>query len=849
MTVKAVVNAGRLVEADGEHKMLRALIDWPALRRLGWDPKREIFAPVASDPVFGFVECHTAGCDQVSGTNRWGLCWGCMTRWRRSCPEASLEKFCQVAPPRAVKQGGGLCLVCRSPGHERPTHWQGLCGACVSTMGQRGQDVAGYISGDGEFGPAAPRLSFGYCQVATCERWAAHREPALCEAHYISWVRRGQHTGQALGAWCGRQRALDYDGRTVVLRGLGERVQLEVLYGLWCRARAERRTTPRAVQMVVNLLWAAGAASVCDLTVDHIHDERRLFVIFTRDQLRLAMATPGTEAAKDDWDLRVFGREGKGLHFGQIRQPWLKQAAKSWARERLGTAGAVGHLERLAQALGVFSESLRRHRLDRGCDPAVLCRSDMLAFSNDLAHLEAAGRVSRQGRGSLLRGVAQFLREARGMGLARPGGPLAGLPDDVMLQPHDHVRGGRTDPDEHPRALPQVVVDQLLSPAALELLETNHGADARAMVEFEAEVGRRTGEVCGLRWGCLAFDEVLDEPGRAHPAPVLVHDMPKVGIRSYHLPISEEAAGTIRAQQARARGRYPGTPTSELALFPAGVKNPRGTKACSATFVGKLFRVWVDSLAGLVGPGGEPYDRSAVVIYSWRHCYAQRHADQGTPIEVLAALMGHRQLSTTQGYYRVTQQRKRKAVDLLAKFQVDRAGDRSRPAVERLLEAEHLRQAVGQVAVPFGICTEPTNVKAHGQACPFRHQCIGCAHFRSDPSFLPELRAHLARLLADRERLRAAVPELEEWARNGAIPSAEEIAGIRRVIDRCQQLTADLAAAEQAEIEEAIAVLRRGRAQLDTAMPVRFLGFIGQPSPTVFPNIDRHQDQTTTDDI
>jgi hypothetical protein len=25
--------------------------------------------------------------------------------------------------------------------------------------------------------------------------------------------------------------------------------------------------------------------------------------------------------------------------------------------------------------------------------------------------------------------------------------------------------------------------------------------------------------------------------------------------------------------------------------------------------------------------------------------------------------------------------------------------------------------------VPFGICTNPTNVKAHGQACPFRHQC------------------------------------------------------------------------------------------------------------------------------
>ncbi len=842
MTVDAALRALGLVEADLDAQALRSLIDWPALRSLGWDDKREVFAPIASDPVFGFAECATAGCAQVGGTNRWGLCCGCVTRWHRSSPEASFEEFCRTEPPRAIKQGGALCLVCRTSGHERPAHWQGLCGSCVSTMGQRGQDVAGYINGDGEFAPAVPRLSFGCCGVAVCERWAAHRKPALCAAHYTSWVRTGQHSGQTLAAWNARRRTLDYDGRTTVLRGLGERAQLEMLYGLWCRCLAERRTTPQVMQMVVNLLWAQGSASLFDLAVDHIHDERRLFVVFTRDRISLALATPDSEAVKDDWDLRVFGRAGQGLHFGQIAQPWLKQAVKRWARERLDTAGEAGHLERIAQCLGTFSESLCRHRPDRGAHPALLGRDDVLAFCSDLAHLEAAGRLSRHGRGALLRGVAQFLREARGMGLARPGGPLAGLPDDVILQPHDQVRAQHGDPDDHPRALPQVVVDQLLAPAALQLLETNHGHDARAMVELQAEVGRRTGELCGLRWGCLVFDEILDETGRTRPAPVLVHDMPKVGIRSYHLPISEQAAGTIRAQQARVRDRYPDTPTARLALFPATVMNPRGTKACSVDFFGRLFlRMWVDSLSELVGPGGEPYQRSGVIIYSWRHCYAQRHADQGTPIEVLAALMGHRQLSTTQGYYRITQRRKRKAVDLLAKFQVDRAGDRSRPAIERLLEAEHLRDAVGQVAVPFGICTNPTNVRAHGQACPFRHRCFGCAHFRSDPSFLPELRAHLARLLADRERLRAAMPELEEWARNGAIPSAEEIAAIRRVIERCQGVLGELAAAERTEIEESIAVLRRGRAQLDTSVPVRFLGLIGQPSPTLFPNIGRDE--------
>ena len=203
--------------------------------------------------------------------------------------------------------------------------------------------------------------------------------------------------------------------------------------------------------------------------------------------------------------------------------------------------------------------------------------------------------------------------------------------------------------------------------------------------------------------------------------------------------------------------------------------------------------------------------------------------------------MGHARLTSTQVYYRVTEKRKRKAVDMLAKLQVDRNGRRTRPLVERLLDSEVARDAVGQVAVPFGICTEPTNVKAHGQACPFRHQCLGCTYFRSDPSFLPELRAYLARLLADRERLRAALPELEDWARKAAIPSAEEVASFRRVIGRCESLVAELPDDDRAAVEEAVVVLHRARSQLDTSLPVRFRGLVAQPTARLFPNLCRER--------
>lgn len=267
--------------------------------------------------------------------------------------------------------------------------------------------------------------------------------------------------------------------------------------------------------------------------------------------------------------------------------------------------------------VGRLSESLRRHRHDDGADPAALSRADVLAFSNDLAHLEAGGRLSRYMRGQTMHDLAQFLREARGMGLTRPGQAMAGLPEDVVASPSDRIP--RAEADEEGRALPQVVVDQLLAPGALDRLEEVHGADVRAMVELQARIGRRTGELCGLRFECLAFDEVLDEAGGTRPAEVLVHDMPQVAIRGHRLPIDGESADIIRAQQARVGARYPGTPTSALALFPAVHKNPRGVKSRGVVGFGEQFRSWVDALADLAGPGGEPYDRSGIVPYSFRH--------------------------------------------------------------------------------------------------------------------------------------------------------------------------------------------------------------------------------------
>lgn len=40
-----------------------------------------------------------------------------------------------------------------------------------------------------------------------------------------------------------------------------------------------------------------------------------------------------------------------------------------------------------------------------------------------------------------------------------------------------------------------------------------------------------------------------------------------------------------------------------------------------------------------------------MVPYAYRHSYAQRHADAGTAVDVLAELLGHELLHSTQRYY------------------------------------------------------------------------------------------------------------------------------------------------------------------------------------------------------
>ncbi|MGW5932037.1 transposase [Streptomyces anulatus] len=119
--------------------------------------------------------------------------------------------------------------------------------------------------------------------------------------------------------------------------------------------------------------------------------------------------------------------------------------------------------------------------------------------------------------------------------------------------------------------------------------------------------------------------------------------------------------------------------------------------------------------------------------------------------------------------------------------------------------------------VPFGTCSEPSNVAAGGGACPLRFRCMGCDHYSTDISYLPELAAYLDGLLRQRERLRS-MTEADDWARAEATPSEEEISRVRRLIRRVTEEVDKLTDAERAEIQQAAAMVRKTRQ-----------GFLGMP--------------------
>jgi integrase len=796
--------AAAAAPAGDDLAVLRASLRPDFLARAGWEPSAMTLTPAREDPLLGLRACAVAGCGVSAASVPADLCQTCLARWK----DSDLEWGEFLARPRARRPQG--YRPCQVPACPRPAGSRE--GLCLAHHEQRerhpGLEPGQWLALPG----VRPMPSFGSCIVASCASAAAYRD-GLCAAHYAAWYRRRlRHPGADLAIWARHASPASAAAHTVVLRGLPELVVAELLAGAQRRTDAGLRTRPDGMRCVVRLLHARRAGSVRDLAGVPSTSVRHHAGALLRSliaELHRALSDPQREQAKDVWQLAVLGLPGR-LDFTSISQRWLREAAKRWAAEDLPLRRgdrAANTARDTINALAMLSECLRLTRDDHGGDPGLLGRADIAAFTSRLAYLQRAGQLTDRTRLRLARRVFRFLNDLHVLGVTGAGQPAAGLPAVFALRRDEIPKGPER--EARPRSLPPAALQVIA--ANLDMFERRCGVSERRITELLIDTGRRPDEICTLAWDCLERD--------ASGNPVLIYTDDKNNRPGRRLPVSEATASVITAQKDYVRGRYPHTPAHDLALFPGDKGNRDGTKPIRGGTYTHAHRIFIRAIAHLLlDAGGQPVDPALVVPYAYRHCYAQRHADAGVAPDVLRELMSHRSMRTTTGYYRITETRIRAAIDRVARHQFDASGQRVFHDITGLLADEQARIRVGQVAVPFGMCTEPSNVKAGGNACPYKYVCTGCGHFRSDPSYLPELKSWLQQLLADRERLRAAT-DLQPWARAHAAPPDDQISQLRELIRRIEADLGNLSDADRAQIQQAVTAIRTARQAVMLGMP------------------------------
>lgn len=783
------------VVLHGAAARLAARLKVEFLHEAGWDPRSRMLYLPAAHRLLGRRTCRAEGCERIPVSGKPGVCQRCFTRLRSS--GMSSEQIATAAVLPAEPARADHCAV---PGCQRlpamrhtelcPPHHHRF--QALRTR----RSLEAFLASP-RIRPLPPAPA---CAVPACIRPAEHR-CGYCGNHYMRWRAAASATpGLDRHDWQQRESGVAEAGQ-VNLRALPAPVIVQVLFGLQRRTRGGARTFEGDLRALCDTLRRRAVTSItgdqAGQTAPALTTSGRSLLNTLAAYVRRALADPDTEQAKDVWDLAVFGHRGN-LSFTAITQPWLREAAKRWASHDLPRHRGSGatRVRTKIHSLGLFSQYLRI-RDDRRLDPGALSRVDIEGFLNRLAYLESTGATTRYRRVSACRDVRAVLAGVRALGLTRPGEPAAGLPDDVTITradiPADPARGPSG------RDIPAEIMTMLCAN-----LQTLQPVEVRVAVALGIDTGRRPDEILTLPLDCLSRD--------GDGAPVLIYHNAKADRLARRLPIGKTTADVITSQQARARQRFPDTPPAELKLLPSKRRNPHGRRAITIANLDERHREWVDALPPLRTSDGTEFDKAKITPYVWRHFYAQRHADAGVGIDVLADLLDHRVLDVTRGYYHIGEDRRRAAVDTVAARSFDRHGNRIWREAKTLLDSEHARYAIGEVAVPYGRCTEPSNVAAGGGACPVRYRCVGCDHFRTDASYLVELRAYLDDLLRTRERLAAAMDGVDDWARLDATPTQEEITRIRRLITRITTDLDDATDTDRATIEQAVTVARRYRA-------------------------------------
>ncbi|WP_214353265.1 tyrosine-type recombinase/integrase [Streptomyces sp. CJ_13] len=818
-TLAEVRESERSIGADPKVERFKARLDPQFLEETaGWDEGSRTLTIQPGQPLLAWTPCINAICSAEAILTS-GLCSLCHNKWNRS--KLPLDEF--VGSEEAEKKKPRERCSVLNCARMWSSSVSQLCGPHRSRFRKLGLSMEEFFAHP----LVKPMSPLGICGVLACSRERELTTSPYCQAHKTKWkrlVRDGEPEASDEARWTRTEAPTLTTPGVVSLLGLSPLLIAEVLFALQERIGQEVKVSPQKLRSTVNWLRRQEFWSLMDVPDGERTGKKNTAAIHARllrDHVIHALLDPEVERRKPDrWDARAWGHRG-ALVFTGISQKWLREAAMIWIVDELPRhygKSATRFLQAHIGAVGRLSKSLRAFREDCGEIPTAVDRADIENFLGRLTFQVSQhdSDMTENLRWNTLRMLRKLLNGTRALGASRPGGPMAGVSEDFALRETDVPK---EDKRKKPRDLPAVVMRQVCG--QLDQLEEAASREVRVAIDLMIDTGRRPDEICTLEWDCLA----TDSKGKYE----LIWTNIKCNRLGIRLPIAQATVDVIRNQQQRVRARFPETPLSELVLLPAPIRNPRGTRSVAMGTVGERHSEWVAEMPPLLMEDGKTeFDRSKVVMYAYRHSYAQRHADAGVPIDQLRKLMDHDLLESTRRYYRVTEERTRKAVDTVARFHFDRHGNRIWREARQLMESEHMRRGLESVPVPFGGCEEPSNVQAGGGECPIRFRCVGCDHFNTDVSYLPDLERYLSDLLQTRERI-AALTTADEWAKAEAMPSEHEIQRVRRLIANVKESLAELEIEEQDQVQEATVTIRKSRAVM-LGMPR-----VGQAVPDVRP--------------
>ncbi|MEB0000578.1 site-specific integrase [Cryobacterium sp. RTS3] len=496
------------------------------------------------------------------------------------------------------------------------------------------------------------------------------------------------------------------------------------------------------------------------------------------------------------------------IDFTPIRQIWLRELVKHWGRDMRPAT------DEIAEAIRAFTIMSQALSLRSGSDDSTT--ADVRDIQRTLASINMLKKADGERYSGVIR--SKYLTSLRRpLQYLRGAGYMDSIPAGFAITADDKVERPRPSEEKAGKALPYRVVMSVVR--AIPLLPDGVGQSGallngpeltmlyRAALRALIDTGRRSNEICSLKVGCVT--KTVPSLGDGNTVEyTLTYDNHKAGRDGRTLPITRETGeALLEWQQIRQTLDLPARFATWLFPSPSAGRidadrhlTPPALNRALARLIETVPRFESD----VPDPesGGYLDFKGKIEQYSFRHSYAQRHADAGVDPDTLRELMDHRSIATTMGYYTVSAKRKRAAIEKLSPMSVDWHGT-SAPMVSTS------SYEVGSVAVPWGNCTEPSNVKAGGHACPIRFRCSGCSMYRPDPSFLPGMQEHVTQL-----RATLAMVEMAGSAAPWVLQSMrEEIVGYDEIMQAMRARIEALTAEERNAVEDASAALRKVRAQ------------------------------------